>query len=108
MRKKELSDDDDQFVPPARNQACLVLDAAAITMLAKIKFPEELKDNQATFEDKEIKVIDIQWVRPQSTTSSYRGTGQLSINALARFYHLLTSGPDGGHMEAMHPLNGVP
>ncbi|CAD0086543.1 unnamed protein product [Aureobasidium vineae] len=108
VRDKELSDDEDQFLPPARNQACMVLDAAAITMLAGLKFPEELKDDQTEFEDKKIKVVDVQWNRPQSTTSSYRGTGQLSITALARFYHLLTSGPEGGYMEEMHPLDGVP
>ncbi|KAK6008289.1 hypothetical protein QM012_000192 [Aureobasidium pullulans] len=108
VRAKELTDDEDQFIPPARNQACLVLDAAAITMLAELKFPKELADDQAAFEDKKIKVIDLHWNGPQSTSSGYSGTGQLSINALARFYHLLTSGPESGYMEGMHPLDGVP
>ncbi|KAH0001708.1 hypothetical protein KCU78_g14742, partial [Aureobasidium melanogenum] len=107
VRGKELSDDDDQFLPPARNQACLVLDAAAITMLADLKFATELKDDRAAFENMKIRAIDIHWNRPQSTASNYRGIGQLPIDALARFYHLLTSGPDSGYMEGMHPLDGV-
>ncbi|KAG9704668.1 hypothetical protein KCU69_g4999, partial [Aureobasidium melanogenum] len=108
VRSKELSDDGDQFLPPARNQVCLVLDAAAITMLAQLKFPEELRYDRAVFKDKKVKAIDIQWNRPQSSTSSYRGTGQLSINALARFYHLITLGPDLACMEDMHPLDVFP
>ncbi|KAG9649736.1 hypothetical protein KCU95_g1119, partial [Aureobasidium melanogenum] len=108
VRSKELSDDEEQFVPPARNQACLVLDAAAITMLAQLKFPEELEDDRETFKDKKVTAIDIQWNRPQTSTSSYRGTGQLSINDLACFYNLVTSGPDLQCMQDMHPLDVVP
>ncbi|KEQ66393.1 uncharacterized protein M437DRAFT_80884 [Aureobasidium melanogenum CBS 110374] len=108
VRSKELSDDEDQFLPPARNLACLVLDAAAITMLAQLKFPEELEDDREAFKDKRVTAIDIQWNRPQTSTSTYRGTGQLSINALARFYYLVTSGPDLQCMQDMHPLDVVP
>ncbi|KAH0371537.1 hypothetical protein KCU65_g1767, partial [Aureobasidium melanogenum] len=102
VRNKELSDDEDQFLPPARNQVCLVLDAAAMTMLAELKFPGESKDDRAAFGDKKVKAVDIQWNRPQTSTSSYRGIGHLSITALARFYHLITLGPDTGCMEDMH------
>lgn len=75
-------------------------------MLAELKFPGNLQDGQAAFEGKKIKVIDTHWNRPQRTASSYRGTGHLSINKLSRFYQLLTSGPDTGCMEDMHPLDG--
>ncbi|KAG9644930.1 hypothetical protein KCV04_g4038, partial [Aureobasidium melanogenum] len=107
VRSKELSDDEDQFLPPARNQACLVLDAAAITMLAQLKFPEGLEDDREAFKDKKVTAIDIQWNKPKTSTGSYRGTGQLSINALARFYHLVTAGPDLLCMQDMHPLDVV-
>lgn len=82
--------EDDVVPPPARNLACLILDEESIAMLAGLEFPESFENDSKKFEKKTLKVIDVQWNRPERSATSYRGKGNIQITNLARLYLELT------------------
>ncbi|PKY09341.1 hypothetical protein P168DRAFT_34932 [Aspergillus campestris IBT 28561] len=79
------NEDDDPgtsgFMPPARNQACFLLDEAAITMLADIgSLPDDAVRFYRTYNHKTVTVVDGFWDRSrQDPRETYRGVGQLAV-----------------------------
>ena len=106
------NDDDDSatsdFMPPARNQACFLLDEAAITMLADISsLPDDAVDFYRTYNCKTVTVVDGFWDRSrQDPRETYRGVGQLAVTGLVDFYLNLTMSANAGAMQDLHPING--
>ncbi|OJJ85527.1 uncharacterized protein ASPGLDRAFT_24548 [Aspergillus glaucus CBS 516.65] len=106
IRSFNLCDDEERFVPPARNVACLVLDEATISMLVNLSFPEDPMDDHKAFSEVTIKVVDIWWQRSSAhPESSYRGVGDCPIVSLDRLYLMLMSGVNSGAMEDLHPMS---
>lgn len=106
IRGFNLCDDEERFVPPARNVACLVLDEATISMLANLSFPEDPMNDCKAFNKMTIKVVDIWWQHSSAHPgSSYRGVGDCPIVSLDRLYLMLMSGGNSGAMEDLHPLS---
>lgn len=106
IRGFNLCDDEERFVPPARNVACLALDEATISMLVNLSFPEDPMDDHKAFSEVTIKVVDIWWQRSSAhPESSYRGVGDCPIVSLDKLYLMLMSGVNSGAMEDLHPMS---
>jgi hypothetical protein len=91
IRGLELCADPNEFMPPSRNYACLVLDSEKIDMLVNLSFQEDDIQEFFTFRACKLKAVDIFWERPETSRSSYRGVRELGINSLSRTYLLLES-----------------
>ncbi|KAI7296969.1 hypothetical protein KC352_g51 [Hortaea werneckii] len=70
VRGLELSDEDDDYPPPPRNYACLVLDGSKADMLVNLVHHDERLKAIRTFKTCRLKAIDIFWQRPEMTRSS--------------------------------------
>ncbi|GAB1742543.1 hypothetical protein NU219Hw_g8084t1 [Hortaea werneckii] len=89
VRGLELSDEDDDYPPPPRNYACLVLDGSKIGMLVNLPHHDERSKAVRTFNTCRLKAVDIFWQRPEKTVSSYRGARDIALLMLPRTYDLL-------------------
>jgi hypothetical protein len=120
MRKLDLQPDEDRWLPQARYSLCLVLDAAAVEMLAGLQIPDKEPHRQtglqyvldpdqefSTYENMTVKAIDANWDR-EDEQGSYRGIGQVSINGLQELYLRITRDACNKAMEDLHPLDGWP
>lgn len=111
LMNEENEEDRDRPDPMlGSTMACLVLDKNTIDMLADLEFGEKdtMKDYDV-FKGKNIKVIDIFWVRestewPDSDGPPYRGVDECPIVFLRSLYYKLTHGADGGVMEEIFPM----
>lgn len=113
LRGLNLMDKDDYPTPMlGSTMACLALDEKAIDMLAALQFGEEdtMKDYCA-FEGKNIRVIDVLWVReptewPDSDPNArlYRGADDCPIVFLRSLYFKLTN---GSVLDELFPLQNV-
>jgi hypothetical protein len=118
MRNLDLRPDEDRWPPQARYNVCLVLDAAAVEMLAGLQIPDKESHRQTGLRDPDqeysayrkmtIKAIDANWDREDGRWSSYRGVGQVSINGLQELYLRITGDACNKAMEDLHPLDGWP
>ncbi|GAB1728899.1 hypothetical protein NU195Hw_g8909t1 [Hortaea werneckii] len=90
VRGLELSDVDD-YPPPARNYACLVLDGSNIDMLVNLPHHDDHLEAFRMLHTCRLKAIDIFWQRPERTRSSYRGARDVELCLLPRTYDLLES-----------------
>lgn len=70
VRGLELWDDPNEFMPPSRNYACLVLNGEKIAILVNLSFQEDDVQEFFTFKACKLKAIDIFWERPETTRSS--------------------------------------
>jgi hypothetical protein len=91
VRSFELSDDEERFPPPARNMVCLVLDGAAVEMLANLEFYDDRRQESQAHRQCKLQAVDIHWRRPEMTRDSYRGARLLEINSLPDVYDSLDS-----------------
>lgn len=107
LRNLHLTREENCFPPQARYNVCLVLDAAAVEMLACLRFLDHPVQEFVAFREHTVRAIDANWVLSQAT-GAYCGVGQLSINALQRFYLLVASDANDRATEDLHPLNGFP
>ena len=103
--------------PQCRYSVCLVIDAAAVNMLAGLQFQTDPRKRDRTLEDLTVKAIDANWTSEHGRSSywesggtrdMYLGVGQLSINCLQEMYLVITREACGGAMYDLHPLNGYP
>jgi hypothetical protein len=96
VRSLEITDETngDDWVPPARNRFCFLLDAAAVQMLANLTFPDDHThtDRVRVLDACRLRAVAIAWQRPERTSSSYRGVRELSIVDLARVYCMVDDG----------------
>lgn len=100
--------------PTPKENICLVLDEASITMLASLMFTGDAKSDSDRFESMNVRVVDCTWRRPAELASndSWRGVGDVSIVGLAVLFEMIAS-PIRGHLETgmmhhLHPLAGMP
>lgn len=100
--------------PNPKENICLVLDEASITMLAGLTFTSDLKSDFARFEGMNVRAIDCTWRRPAELKSNdtWRGIGDVSIVGLAVLFEMIAA-PVRGHSEMgmmhdLHPLAGMP
>jgi hypothetical protein len=91
VRSFELSDDEERYPPPARNMVCLVLDGAAVEMLANLEFYEDRRQESKAHRQYKLQAVDIHWRRPDMTRDSYRGARLLEISSLPDVYNSLDS-----------------
>ena len=103
--------------PQCRYSVCLVIDAAAVNMLAGLQFHTDPRKRDRTLEDLTIKAIDANWTSEHGRSSywefggtrdMYLGVGQLSINCLQEMYLVITRDACSAAMYDLHPLNGYP
>ncbi|CEJ54513.1 hypothetical protein PMG11_00822 [Penicillium brasilianum] len=92
--------------PWVRYLACLVLDGAAVSMLANPPLLENLEEHDRFLIDKVVlKVVDRFWQRPPPivlTAEEYRGVVDCSIGRLPLLYHELTSDSGTGAVETFY------
>ncbi|KAI6884870.1 hypothetical protein KC360_g3980 [Hortaea werneckii] len=100
--------------PTPKENICLVLDEASITMLAGLTFTGEAQSDTTQIEGIRVRVIDCTWRRPaeMKADDTWRGTGNVSIVGLAVLFEMTLS-PDRAHlmtgmMHHLHPLAGMP
>jgi hypothetical protein len=98
-----------------KENICLVLDEANITMLAGLTFTGDLKSDSTRFEGMNVRAIDCTWQRPAEVRSddTWRGIGDVSIVGLAVLFAMIASPVKGGYAETemmhdLHPLVGMP
>jgi hypothetical protein len=100
--------------PQCRYSVCLVIDAAAVDMLAGLQFQPDPRKEDRTLEKLTVKAIDVNWTSEDGRSSyweggdMYLGVGQLSINCLQEMYLVITRDACSGAMYDLHPLNGYP
>jgi hypothetical protein len=85
-RSLELSDDEDEYPPPARNLICFVLDSDSVEVLADLDFFDHYVQELKVHEKCKLQAVNIDWKRPEMTRDSYRGARYLEIPSLARTY----------------------
>jgi hypothetical protein len=86
VRSLELSDDEDEYPPPALNLICFVLDSDSVEVLADLDFFDDYVQELKVHEKCKLQAVDINWKRPEMTRDSYRGARYLEIPSLARTY----------------------
>lgn len=59
IRSLEISDKEDQWVPPTRNRICLVLDASKVQMLANLTFCEGRIEELRKLDKRRVPAVDI-------------------------------------------------
>lgn len=91
VRSFELSDDEERYPPPARNMVCLVLDSAAVEMLANLEFYEDRRQESKAHRQYKLQAVDIHWRRPEMTRDFHRGARLLEITSLPDVYDSLDS-----------------
>jgi hypothetical protein len=90
LRSLHLSDDEEHPFPlPVRNRACLVLDRAAVDMLADLPFYEGRTQESGSWEQRKLQAVDIYWERSEMTRSAYCGVREFAIEDLSGMYMLL-------------------
>lgn len=89
VRGLEISDNEEDYPPPALNNVCLMLDSTEIEMLANLTFSDDRLEEARVFRERKLPAVDIWWTRPATTRSTYRGVRDLAINSLARVYDVL-------------------
>ncbi|RYN24451.1 hypothetical protein AA0113_g10105 [Alternaria arborescens] len=100
--------------PQCRYSVCLVIDAAAVDMLAGLQFQTDPRKEDRTLEDLTVKAIDANWTSQDARSSyweggdMYLGVGQLSINCLQEMYLVITRDACSAAMYDLHPLKGYP
>ncbi|CAN9223409.1 unnamed protein product [Alternaria alternata] len=100
--------------PQCRYSVCLVIDAAAVDMLAGLQFQTDPREEDRTLEKLTVKAIDANWTSQDGRSSyweggdMYLGVGQLSINCLQEMYLIITRDACSAAMYDLHPLNGYP
>jgi hypothetical protein len=101
--------------PTPKENICLVLDEASITMLAGLTFTGDSKRDSVRFEGMNVRAIDCTWRWPVKVRSddTWRGIGDVSIVGLAVLFAMIASPIKGGHsaagmMHDLHPLAGMP
>ncbi|KAH8622951.1 hypothetical protein IG631_22107 [Alternaria alternata] len=100
--------------PQCRYSVCLVIDAAAVDMLAGLQFQTDPRKEDRTLEDLTVKAIDANWTSQDARSSyweggdMYLGVGQLSINRLQEMYLVITRDACSAAMYDLHPLKGYP
>ncbi|KAI7085961.1 hypothetical protein KC356_g5427 [Hortaea werneckii] len=80
---------ENDWPPPPRNYACLVLDGSKMDMLLNIPDHVDRVDDGHMLDDCRLKAIDIFWRRPEETVSTYRGARDIALLMLPRTYDLL-------------------
>jgi hypothetical protein len=88
----DKGDGDVEMWSSARNMAYLVLNEAAVGMLADLTLPDDWSYDHLAFKEKTIKVVDGFWVRPPGSGPSeyYRGVGHCPLPDLPRLYQEVT------------------
>jgi hypothetical protein len=98
--------------PTPKENVCLVLDEASITVLAGLTFNNDPKSDAARFEGINVRAIDCTWQRPAESDDTWRGIGDVSIVGLAVLFEKIASPIRGysewGMMRDLHPLVGMP
>ena len=100
--------------PTPKENICLVLDEANITILAGLAFSSDPKSDTALVEGINIHAIDCTWRRPAELEldDTWRGIGDKSIVGLAVLFEMIASPvrgyPETGMMHDLHPLVGMP
>jgi hypothetical protein len=100
--------------PQCRYSVCLVIDAAAVDMLAGLQFQTDPRKEDRTLEDLTVKAIDANWTSQDARSSyweggdMYLGVGQLSINCLQEMYLVISRDACSAAMYDLHPLKGYP
>lgn len=92
VRSRELSDREDDWVPPTCNRICLIPNADKVQMLCDLPFHEDRFKEFAALDECRVQAVDIEWERPKATTSDYRGVTDVSVVGLGRAYDILRSG----------------
>lgn len=102
------------MLPNPKQNICLVLDEASITMISRLTFTGDLKKDFARFERLNVRAIDCTWRRPAEVKANdtWRGIGDVSIIGLTVLFEMIAS-PVRGHSEMgmmhdLHPLAGMP
>ncbi|KAI6839563.1 hypothetical protein KC332_g6540 [Hortaea werneckii] len=85
--KEEGAEND--WPPPPRNYACLVLNGSKMDMLLNIPDCVDRVEDGQMLDDCRLKAIDIFWQRPEETVLSYRGARDIALLMLPRTYDLL-------------------
>jgi hypothetical protein len=100
--------------PTPKENICLVLDEANITMLAGLTFTSDAKSDSASFEGMNVRAIDCTWRRPAEVepNDTWRGIWDVSIVGLALLLEMIASPVKGGYTETgmmhdLHPLAGM-
>ena len=97
-----------------KENICLVLDKANITILTGLTFTSDPKSDTARFEGMNIRAIDCTWRGPAELEldDTWRGIGYESIVGLAVLFEMIASPvrgyPETGMMHDLHPLVGMP
>jgi hypothetical protein len=117
MRTMDLQSDEDGWMALARYFVCLVLDGAAVEMLARLQFADKVPhrtldrrdclDEWRTFSKMIVKAIDANWDR-EDERGPYRGFGQLWIHGLQDLYLRITSDACKKAMEDLLRIDGWP
>ena len=100
--------------PNPKENICLVLNEASITMLAGLTFTGEAQSDTTRFEGMRVRAIDCTWRRPaeMKANDTWRGTGDVSIVGLAVLFVMILSPVRGrletGMMHHLHPVAGMP
>lgn len=100
--------------PTPKENICLVLDEAKITILAGLTFTSDPKSDTARFERMSIRAINCTWQRPAEVEmdDTWRGIGDVPIVGLAVLFEMIASPvrgyPETGMMHDLHPLVGMP
>lgn len=98
----------------SKENICLVLDEANITILAGLALTGDPKSDTARVEGINIRAIDCTWRRPAELEldDTWRGIGDESVVGLAVLFEMIASPvrgyPETGMMHDLHPLIGMP
>ena len=97
-----------------KENICLVLDEANITIIAGLTFTGDPKSDTARFEGMNIRAIDCTWRWPAELEldDTWRGIEDVSIVGLAVLFEMMASPvrgyPETGMMHDLYPLVGMP
>ena len=64
--------------PTPKENICLVLDEASVTILAGLTFTGDPKIDAARFEGMNVRASDCTWQRPAESDDTWRGIGDVS------------------------------